>query len=87
MARVPPQLERMSMRSCEKREVMEWITFAKEQPQLREIVALDLCERELNALNYLLRRLGDNLEALTFGADTEEERMSDLFQVSMSFSE
>ena len=49
MARVPPQLERLSMRACEKREVIEWITFAKEQPQIRETVVLDLCERELNA--------------------------------------
>ena len=73
------------MRACEKREVMEWITFAKEQPQIRETVVLDLCERELNALNWLLRRLGDNLEALIFGADTEEERISDPFQVTMSF--
>lgn len=43
---------------------MESITSAEEQPQLQEVVVLDLCERELNALiNERLPRLGDNLEA------------------------
>ena len=68
MASVPPQLG-------EKRKVMEWIASAEERPQLREVVVLDICEREIDPLNRLLCRLGDNLEALTFGADTEEERM------------
>jgi len=86
-ARVPLQLERMSMRACEKREVMEWITSAKEQPQLREVVVLDLCEPELDAFNHLLRRLGDNLEALTFGADTDEERMQAPPHVFLSSSD
>jgi hypothetical protein len=41
------------MSAREKREVMEWITFAEEQPQLQESVVWSE-----NALNEPLRRLG-----------------------------
>ena len=34
-ARISSQLERMSTRACEEREVMEWIASAEKHPQLR----------------------------------------------------
>ena len=47
MARaLPPRLEKVLMWAREKREVLEWTTSAKGQPQLQDVVVWDLCERE-----------------------------------------